>query len=211
MFISRNGLFFFPTTCFYEFAKLEDVINNKVNNIEISKTYLMNEVEVKESYELVISILHGGAFVRYRTGDIYKCIGLSDVKNNINIPRFEYVDRVPWIIDVAGFSRFNEKEIEEVIETTGTKVNDWYATKSLNNDHKPILHLYLEIENEYNEENIINKLDEVFTKIDEDYEGLKKILGTNPLKVTFLKKDTIKEYKSNNKLFMRVDSFNEIN
>ena len=207
----RNGLFFFPTTCFYEFAKLEDVINHKVNNIEISKTYLMNEVEVNESYELVISILHGGAFVRYRTGDIYKCIGLGDVKNNINIPRFEYVDRVPWIIDVAGFSRFNEKEIEEVIETAGIKVNDWYATKSLNNDHKPILHLYLEIDNEYDEDSIINKLDEVFAKIDEDYEGLKKILGTNPLKVTFLKKDTIKEYKSNNKLFMRVDSFNEIN
>lgn len=53
-------------------------------------------------------------------------------------------------------------------------------------------------------------LDLEFTKIGEDYDGLKKILDTNPLTVTFVKKGTINEYKLKNNNFMRVDSMNEI-
>lgn len=207
---NRNGLYFFPKTCFYEFIKLDDVIANKIQGIDITKTYLLDEVEEGIKYELVISTLNGGAFMRYRTGDIYCCVGLKDLDNNINLPRFEYVDRIPWIIDIAGFSRFNEKELSNVIKESNIDVNDWYATKSLTDNGKPILHLYLEINNEYNEEDVISNLDEVFTKTDEDYDGLKKILGTNPLKVTFLKEKTINEYRVTHKNFMRVDSFNEI-
>ena len=203
---SRNGMYFFPKTCFYEFVKLEDSINKKINNTQITKTYLMNEVEVNEKYELVITTLNGGAFVRYQTGDIYKCIGLSDKENNISLPRFEYVDRVPWIIDVAGFSRFNANEIEQVIEKAGIEVNDWYATKSII-DNKPILHLYLEIEEK---EEIFSKLDEAFTLLDEDYEGLKKILGTNPLKVSYLNNGFIKDCFKDDKCFMKVNSFKNI-
>ena len=207
---NRNGMYFFPNTCFYEFVELDDVIDNKINNTAITKTYLMNEVKENTNYELVISVLNGGAFMRYRTGDVYKCISLKDEENNINLPRFEYVDRVPWIIDIAGFSRFNEEEIANVILASNISVNDWYATKSLTDNNKPILNLYLEVEDDLDKEAIIDSLDKLFTEIDEDYDGLKKILGTNPLKVTFLKKNTIKEYKNTHKNFMRVDSMNDL-
>ena len=146
--------------------------------------------------------------MRYRTGDVYKCLSLNDIENNNNLPRFEYVDRVPWIIDIAGFSRFNEEEITNVINKSNVKVNDWYATKALTLDNKPILNLYLEVDEV--DEKIFSKLDEAFTLIDEDYEGLKKILGTNPLKVTFLKNKTIQEYKISNANFMRVNSMEDI-
>ena len=207
---NRNGLYFFPKTCYYEFVKLSDVVLNKVHGTPITKTYLMNEVTPNEKYELVISVLNGGVFMRYRTGDVYQCIDLIDLENKKNLPRFEYVDRIPWIIDIAGFSRFNEEEISKVILNANINVNDWYATKSLTNDNKPILNIYLEVEDDSNKEEIIDRLDQSFTLIDEDYDGLKKILGTNPLKVTFLKKNTINEYRVAHKNFMRVDSMNDL-
>ena len=40
------------------------------------------------SYELVISVLKGGAFMRYRVGDMYQCIDLKNKDENIKLPRF---------------------------------------------------------------------------------------------------------------------------
>ncbi len=42
------------------------------------RTYLMDEVRPGEKYELVISVLKGGAFMRYRVGDVYRCMGLEN-------------------------------------------------------------------------------------------------------------------------------------
>ncbi len=36
-------------------------------------TCLMDEVCPGAKYEIVISVLHGGAFMRYRIGDVYRC------------------------------------------------------------------------------------------------------------------------------------------
>ena len=41
-------------------------------------TYLMDEVVPGEKYELVITVLKGGAFARYRVGDMYRCVGLTN-------------------------------------------------------------------------------------------------------------------------------------
>lgn len=38
------------------------------------RTCLMDEVRAGQEYELVISVLHGGAFMRYRIGDMYRCL-----------------------------------------------------------------------------------------------------------------------------------------
>ena len=60
------------------------------------------------SYELVISVLKGGAFMRYRVGDMYQCIDLKNKDENIKLPRFKYLDRVPNVIDIGGFTRITE-------------------------------------------------------------------------------------------------------
>ena len=75
----------------------------------------MDEVRPGEKYELVFTILKGGAFARYRCGDMYRCVGLENRDDETRIPRFEYVDRVPWIIDIAGFTRISENGIRSVI------------------------------------------------------------------------------------------------
>lgn len=203
---SKDGLYFFPNACYYEFIKLEDTIKNKLEKNYVPKTYLMNEVEVNQKYELVISSFDGGAFVRYRCGDIYECLALGSDDGSIRIPRFKYLDRIPWIIDIAGFTRFTEEEITNVFKLSQIRVNDWMAIKDTNADNKPIVRLFLELEQEMDKAILLDKLEQAFLKIDEDYVGVKKILGTNPLELEILAKGTINNYKSINPSFLRVNS-----
>ena len=44
------------------------------------------------------------AFARYRVGDMYRCVGLTNKEDQTRIPRFHYVDRIPTIIDIAAVS-----------------------------------------------------------------------------------------------------------
>jgi hypothetical protein len=81
---TRDGLYFFPDSCFYEFIP-EDEMNKSLEDPEYQpKTYLMNEVIPNEKYELVVSVLKGGAFVRYRVGDVYRCVGLESAADKKN-------------------------------------------------------------------------------------------------------------------------------
>ena len=72
----------------------------------------MDEVRPGEKYELVFTILKGGAFARYRCGDMYRCVGLENRDDETRIPRFEYVDRVPGSLilpDLRGFRRMESE------------------------------------------------------------------------------------------------------
>ena len=66
---TRNGMYFFPDTCFYEFITEKDMLHNYEDPTFTPPTYLMDEVVPGEKYELVITVLKGGAFARYRVGD----------------------------------------------------------------------------------------------------------------------------------------------
>ena len=63
---TRNGMYFFPDTCFYEFITEKDMLHNYEDPTFTPPTYLMDEVVPGEKYELVITVLKGGAFARYR-------------------------------------------------------------------------------------------------------------------------------------------------
>lgn len=197
---TRNGMYFFPNTCFYEFLLEEDMIKLEKDPDFQAKTYLMNEVISGEKYELVLTVLKGGVFARYRVGDIFRCVGLTNLEDDTRIPRFEYVDRVPTIIDIAGFTRISENGIKDAIELSKLPVKGWTAQKEYNEDNKPYLHIYVEIdknkftENAVNTEIIKDILSTYFKYIDQDYKDLKKILGMDPLKVTILKCGTFDSF-----------------
>ena len=74
------------------------------------------------------------AFARYRVGDVYRCLGLTSKEDETRIPRFEYIDRVPDIIDIAGFSAISENSIKNVISLSGIDVTDWAALKEFTED-----------------------------------------------------------------------------
>ena len=198
---TRDGLYFFPDTCFYEFIPEAEMLQSLEDPHYEPKTYLMSEVIPDEKYELVISVLKGGAFVRYRVGDVYRCVGLESSIDKTSIPRFKYVDRIPTIIDIAGFTRISENGIRDVVNLSGLPVQDWFAVKEYNKQNRPLLHMYVEMQldsltsNAITQEILRDHLSVYFKYVDQDYKDLKRILGMDPLEITILKCGTFEEYK----------------
>ena len=197
---TRNGMYFFPDTCFYEFLPIADTIRLMDEPDYKPRTYLMDEVVPGEVYEIVLTVLKGGAFARYRVGDTYRCVGLSSREDGTSIPRFEYVDRVPAIIDIAGFTRISEQGIQSVLDLSGLPVVGWVALKEYTAENRPYFHLYVEVEKAeflnraVNTQVLRDLLTTYFKYTDQDYRDLKKILGMDPLKVTILRSGTFAGY-----------------
>lgn len=198
---TRNGMYFFPDTCFYEFIPEEEMYKSMEDENYRPNTYLMDEVVPGEKYELVISVLKGGAFVRYRVGDVYQCVGLKNNEDETNIPRFKYIDRIPSIIDIAGFTRISEHCIQDVIDLSGLPIEDWIAVKEYNDKNRPMLHMYVEMESDalvnaaMSKEILREHLSIYFKYVDQDYKDLKHILGMDPLEITILKCGTFAGYE----------------
>lgn len=201
---TRDGMYFFPDSCFYEFIAEKDMLRTFKEPGYQPKTYLMDEVVPGEKYEIVISILKGGAFARYRVGDVYRCVGLSSKENQTAIPRFKYIDRIPPIIDIAGFTRISEQGIQHAIDLSGLGVVNWTAQKTYTKSNHPYMRLFVELE----KEELVNRaistdiikeiLTTYFKYIDQDYRDLKKILGMDPLVVSALKCGTFKAFTDKN-------------
>lgn len=198
---SREGVYFFPDACFYEFIPEEEMNHCMEDPNYQPRTVLWDEVETGGVYELVLTVFKGGAFARYRVGDVFRCIGIGSKLENNTIPRFEYIDRVPQIIDIAGFTRITEKSINQAIELSRLPIETWAAKKEFTEEDRPYLHLYVELKRDtlLNSAVSIRILQEqlgiYFRYLDQDYEDLKKVLGINPLKITMIKCGTFAAYE----------------
>ena len=198
---NREAMYFFPDACFYEFIPEDELDMNLANPSYQPRTILWDEVVPGGVYELVITVFKGGAFARYRVGDVFRCTGIGSSKEGNDIPRFEFVDRVPQIIDIAGFTRITEKSISQAIKLSRLPIAAWTAKKEFTEDYRPYMHLYVEMQRS----NLVNsaisirilqdQLGIYFRYIDQDYEDLKKILGVDPLKITMLKCGTFDLYE----------------
>ena len=189
---SRNGLFFFPDACFYEFIPEQEMLRNMDDPSYTPKTYLMNELTAGQNYELVLTVLKGGAFVRYRVGDMYRCLRLRNERDKLNLPQFEYLDRVPSVIDIAGFTRITENAINEVIRRSRLEINDWFAFKEYDGEKRSFMHLYVEMDEQaainypVTEQILRDHLTIYFRQYDHDYKDLKHMLGIDPLQISLL-------------------------
>lgn len=198
---SRNGMYFFPDACFYEFIPEAEMLRGMEDPDYMPKTVLMDEVKDGEKYELVISVLKGGAFARYRVGDMYRCVGIGNREEKIAIPRFVYTDRAPDVIDIAGFTRITENSISHSIQLSGLQIKDWFAVKEYTENKRPRLHMYVELERDalsmiaMNIDVLKDHLTVYFKYLDNDYMDLKKILGVDPLNITLVKCGTFEAYE----------------
>ncbi|HNX27954.1 MAG TPA: GH3 auxin-responsive promoter family protein [Syntrophomonadaceae bacterium] len=196
---SKNGLVFIPDVCFYEFIPWPELQKNLDDPDYIPRTYLINELQAGTDYELVISNFKGGAFARYRVGDIFKCISLSNEADDLKIPQFTYIDREPGLIDIAGFTRISETTINEALKLSKLEINDWIALKEFDDANRAFLHLIVEISPQGMQSavtrDIINEhLAIYFRYIDTDYKDLKSLLGIEPLKITIIPTGTIARF-----------------
>lgn len=197
---ARNGLYFYPDSCFYEFIPEPEMYRSMEDPDYQPQTCLMNEVRPGEMYELVISVLKGGAFMRYRVGDVYRCLGFGSQEEGTSLPRFEYLDRIPSVIDIAGFTRITEHSIRQVISLSGLPIKDWFACKEFSENQHPYMHIYVEPEADqlhtkaFTTELLREHLSVYFKYLDNDYQDLKKILGMDPLRITILPVGTFDRY-----------------
>ena len=198
---SREGVYFLPDACFYEFIPENELDKNLADPEYQPRTILWDEVVPGGVYEIVLTVLKGGAFARYRIGDMFRCTGIGSQLENNQIPRFQYIDRVPQVIDIAGFTRITENSINQAIELSSLPIVAWTAKKEFTDNNRPYLHLYVELERDSLAGSAVSirilqdQLGIYFRYLDQDYEDLKKILGVDPLKITLLKCGTFETYQ----------------
>ena len=200
-----DGMTFTPTLNFFEFIPEREWFKWQLDHSYQPKTILLDEVKAGENYELVLTNFHGGAFVRYRIGDIIRITSLRNERLNINIPQMVFYSRADDRIDISGFGRLTEKLIWEAIEGSGIPYKDWTARKEAIGDGA-ILHLYLELEDNYvaSEEAVATTIYGELRKLDSVYHynqygaygAPETMLGLKPIKVTFLPQGAFARYIS---------------
>ena len=209
--LNHNGMVLFPDACLYEFIPEIEYEKNRHNPNYTPKTCLLNEIENGQNYELVITSLKGGAFVRYRMGDFFRCLNKTG-DTSTSLPLLCFVDRAPTVIDIAGFTRITEKSISDVITLSKLPISDWFAKKEYTKDRKPYLHLYVEINAKDLDNSALScqllqdHLKAYFKFFDTDYNDLEKMLGIKPLLITTLKTGSLSEYKK--KTGFEIDKMN---
>jgi len=198
---AHHGLIFFPDGNFYEFIPETDMLKSMEDPSFVPRTVLMNELRAGERYELVLTTLHGGAFVRYRPGDVYCCLKEKDAKNGIDLPIMQYLDRTPDVIDIAGFTRITQETIDEALQLSRLGVSRYFALKEHDDARRPYLHLYVEVEGDamyaagMTERLIREQMSIYFKYLESEYGDLKELLGMDPLKVDVLPAGSIEDYE----------------
>jgi hypothetical protein len=196
---------FTPNLNFFEFIPEREWFKWRLDPSYQPKTILLDEVKAGENYEIVLSNFHGGAFVRYRIGDIIRITSQRNEKLNIDIPQMMFHRRADDLIDISGLGRLTEKVIWEAIENSGIPYTDWTVRKEAIGD-RAILHLYLELQENYvaSEEAVaatvygeLQKLDSVYHYNPYSHYGAPEtMLGLKPIKVTFLPQGAFTRYIS---------------
>lgn len=197
---SKDGLVLFPDVGFYEFIPESEMQKNRKKPEYKPHVFLLNELEVGEKYELVITNFKGGAFVRYRTNETYRCIRIKNQRDGLDIPQFEYTGTVPSLIDVGGITKITEREIDTILNNSGLPIKGWVAVKEYENKDV-YLHLYVELKDDVRSRElaamprVIEEHSEIyFRNYDNDFGFAKKMLGMNPLRVTIIASGTLKGY-----------------
>ncbi len=189
----HQGMTFIPHLNFFEFIPEEESIKSRENPAYQPSTLLLDKVK-PGNYELVITSLHGGPFVRYRLGHLIEITSLRNEQLNIDIPQMVFLSRVDDQIDIAGFTRLSEKIIWQAIENTGLAYADWAVRKEAK--EKPALHLYIELkEGGITGEQVAASVHEELKKLDTPYAELESFTGLNPLEVTLLSQNVFQLYK----------------
>ena len=194
---SRNGLTFFPDVNYLEFIPESELKKEQEVEKYTPQTILLDEIQPGEIYELVITKLRGGAFVRYRIGDIMKCLSLTNEEDKINLPQVKYLDRVNNIIDLAGFTRITKQIMGDAIKLSKLGISNWTAVKEFGHN-RPYINIYFENTQDISLDEIRTKINEQMKIVDTDYRDVHTMLGYDPLNLTVIRNDAFKEFQEIN-------------
>lgn len=186
---------FVPQINFLEFIPEKEYLEGERDSSYHPSTVLLNEVKEGEKYEIVITTLKGGIFMRYRIGDMVKITSLVNEKLGINIPQMVFWTRTGNIIDLAGFTRLTEKTIWQSIENSGVNYIEWTVRKEIMKG-QPILRFYIELKSseQKSREEVEEAIHQSLKDIDSDYRDIEEMLGFKPLTVTLLSSGAFQRY-----------------
>jgi phenylacetate-coenzyme A ligase PaaK-like adenylate-forming protein len=191
---NKRSMTFVPSSCFFEFVPEAEWLKSRDDKNYQPSTILLDEVKPGERYEIIITSFYGMPFLRYRIGDLIKVIALEDEEAGIKLPQMVFDSRADDLIDIAGFTRFDEKTIWQAIANTGVKYEDWSARKEYEQQDKPILHLYIELKEETESKVLEESIQQELAAIDQDCRDLRGMLGIRPLRVTLLPAGSFQRY-----------------
>ncbi|MCH8229748.1 MAG: GH3 auxin-responsive promoter family protein [Chloroflexi bacterium] len=185
-----NGMVFNPYMNFLEFMPASEVARLEADPAYAAQTQLLCEVVPGEKYEVVISSYYGMPFVRYRLGHQIRFLEPSGAES---LPEFEFLGRSDDRLDIAGFTRIDEKTMWQAVRDTGLPIGSWTA-RTESRDGKPILHLYAEADDGIAQAEAEDKLHMALRAEDDFYRDLEDMLGIRPLEITLLPSGTWDRY-----------------
>jgi phenylacetate-coenzyme A ligase PaaK-like adenylate-forming protein len=190
---TKNAMTFLPFFSFFEFIPEEEVNKNRDDNSYQPSTVLLDELKEGECYEIVATNFHGLPFLRYRSGDLIQIVTLRDNEAGIDTPQMVFKSRADDIIDLASFTRLDERTIWQAINNTGVQYKDWTIRKEYI-ENQPILHLYIEMKQEMDKDKLGSLVHDALATIDPSYNDMDTMLELKPVKVTLLSPGTFERY-----------------
>jgi hypothetical protein len=190
---NKKGMTFIPFTGFFEFIPETEWLRNKQDSNYQPATVLMDEVEAGKLYEIVITNFYGMPLLRYRLADMIEITFLKDEETGVNLPQMIFESRCDDLINIAGFTRLDEKTFLQAMADCNIKYAGWTIRKEYC-EEKPVLRLYIELKEEITPDEIRHVLNERLKTISSDYYDLVEMLGIEPLRVTALTKGTFRRY-----------------
>ncbi len=189
-----KAMTFLPHLNFLEFIPESEHFKAKLDPRYHPRTVLLDEVEAGQNYELVITNFLGGAFVRYRMGDMVTIVAQRNEKLNIDIPQMVFYSRADDIIALAGFTRLTEKTLWEAVERAEIPCKGWIARKEI--EEISVLHLYLELgDGAYlSDDDVRRAIHHQLGELHKPYAEMEEMLGLKPLKITLLPKGSFRSY-----------------
>jgi phenylacetate-coenzyme A ligase PaaK-like adenylate-forming protein len=185
---------FAPLSCFLEFVPEEEWLKSRENkDYQPSTVVLLDEVKPGERYEVIITSFYGMPFLRYKLGDLIRIVALEDEEAGIKLPQMVFESRADDLIDIAGFTRLDERTIWQAIANTGIKYEDWSARKEYE-QNEPILRLYIELREEIEAAEVERRIHQKLVNINSDYRDLENMLGIRPLRVITIPQGSFQSY-----------------
>jgi hypothetical protein len=191
----RRGLVFVPDVDFLEFIPEEEALRTRSGD-HTPPTVLLPDLEPDKNYELVITNFHGGAYVRYRTRDLFHVHAMANPSIGVKLPHFAFHSRLDDVIDLAGFTRLTERTIWKAIRASEVPCSDWLVRKEMEAG-EPVLRLYLEpppASADVDPAALRDRVDQALKDLDTDYRNLEEMIGLHPLQVTVLSPGTFQRY-----------------
>ncbi len=189
----HSGMTFIPYLNFFEFIPEEESLKSRDDPSYQPKTLLLNEITTGK-YELVITSLHGGPFLRYRLGHLIEITALRNEALDIDIPQMVFLSRVDDQLDIAGFTRLSEKTLWQAIVNTGFACPGWVARKEV--DDTPRLHLYVETEEGAAAAEVAAAIHAELCRLDPPYAEMESFTGLRPIQVTLVPDGAFAAYET---------------